>query len=94
MTYRKIDDNQGEIVQALRQVGASVQSLASVGRGCPDLLVGFRLENFILEVKDGTKPPSAQKLTPDEQEWHAQWRGGVVHIVRNVDEALRAIGAT
>ncbi|HJP47915.1 hypothetical protein [Acinetobacter venetianus] len=38
----KIDANQTEIVKALRKFGASVQSLASTGKGCPDLLVGFR----------------------------------------------------
>ena len=47
----KIDANQTEIVKALRQVGASVQSLASTGKGCPDLLVGFRGVNWLLEVK-------------------------------------------
>lgn len=93
MTYaRKVDSNQAEITAALRQVGASVQPIHTLGKGVPDLLVGFRLENFILEIKDGAKPPSAQKLTPDETEWHARWRGNV-HIVRDADEALKAIGA-
>jgi hypothetical protein len=58
----KVDANQTEIVQALRQIGAVVQSLAAVGNGCPDLLVGYRNRLFLLELKDGNKPPSAQKL--------------------------------
>lgn len=38
----KVDDNQGEIVAALQRAGCSVQSLAGVGRGFPDLAVGFQ----------------------------------------------------
>lgn len=88
----KIDANQGEIIRALRAVGATVQPLHTIGRGCPDLLVGYRSDNALLELKDGRKPPSARKLTPDEADWIGQWRG-TVYVVTSVDEALRAIGA-
>lgn len=88
----RIDANHTEIVRALRDVGAGVQSLAAIGKGCPDLLVGFRGECFCLEVKDGTKKPSAQALTPDEERWEENWPGHY-RVVRSVDEALRAIGA-
>ncbi len=47
----KIDRNHVEIVAALRGVGASVQDLAAVGKGCPDLLVGYRGQNYVIEVK-------------------------------------------
>ncbi len=87
----KIDDNQAGIVKALRLAGASVQILASVGKGCPDLLVGFAGKNLLLEAKDGDKSPSRRKLTPDQNNWHANWRGSV-HIINNEREALRAIG--
>lgn len=86
----KVDANQAEIVQALRQIGATVQSLAAVGNGCPDLLVGYRNRLFLLEIKDGNKPPSAQKLTPDQVEWHRVWQGHVV-VVNSVDSAIAAI---
>ncbi len=83
----KIDANQTEIVKALHQVGASVQSLASTGKGCPDLLVGFRGVNWLLEIKDGQKVKSARRLTPDQIEWHESWRGRV-YIVESVDQAI------
>jgi hypothetical protein len=67
-----------------------VQPLHTVGRGVPDLLVGFRGQNFLLELKDGSKRPSERKLTDDQQEWHQQWRGQVA-VVESVDEALRLI---
>lgn len=86
----RIDANQNEIVKALRQVGASVQSLASTGKGCPDLLVGFRGVNWLLEIKDGQKFKSERKLTPDQIEWHESWRGKVF-VVESTDEALQVI---
>lgn len=36
----RVDDNQTEIVRASRDVGVSAQSLAAIGKGCPDLLLG------------------------------------------------------
>lgn len=87
----KTDANQAEIVAVLRRCGFSVQSLASVGNGCPDLLVGRGLENFLLEVKDGQKPASKQRLTEDEEAWHGMWRGQVT-TVNSADEALRKLG--
>jgi hypothetical protein len=87
-----IDSNQPQVVEALRGVGATVQHLHAVGRGCPDLLVGYRGRNHLLELKDGAAVPSKQRLTDDEERWHSTWRGRVV-TVRTVDEALSAIGA-
>lgn len=87
----KVDDNQGEIVAALRAAGCSVTSLASVGRGCPDLVVGRAGVTYLLEVKDGKKPLSKRRLTPDEKAWHESWRGQVA-VVESVQEALTAVG--
>lgn len=86
----KIDANQKEIVGALRQAGCSVQSLASIGRGVPDLLVGKDGRNYLIEIKDGNKCPSARRLTDDQQTWHQGWNGQVA-IVEDVDQALQLI---
>ncbi len=88
----RIDANQNEIVQALRDVGASVAITSALGKGFVDLVAGYRGINYLIEIKDGSKPPSAQRLTPDEQEFHDLWRGAVI-VVNDVDEALKAIGA-
>ena len=90
--HPNLDANQTGIVEALRAVGASVTSLASVGNGCPDLLVGIRGVTTAFEVKDSSKAPSRRQLTDDEKDWHTTWRGSV-YIVNSVDEAL-AILAT
>ena len=87
----KVDANQSEIVAALRKVGVTVQPLHTIGQGCPDLLCAFRQVNFLLEVKDGSKPPSARKLTPDEAKWIGAWRAPV-YIVNNALEAVGLLG--
>jgi hypothetical protein len=81
MRAAKIDANQNEIVDALRAVGASVQSLAKVGGGCPDLLVGHMGRNFVFEVKDGGR------FTPAQKKWHAEYTG-TAHVVNTVQEAM------
>ena len=88
----RVDANQRQIVQALRAIGATVEPLHFVGRGFPDVLVGYRGVNLLLEIKDGEKPPSARHLTPDEQEWHAKWRGQVA-VVESVEEAIELVQA-
>ena len=86
----KVDRNQPEIVDALRDAGATVQTLAAVGKGCPDLLVGYEGVNYLIEVKDGQKAPSARKLTKDQVIWHGDWKGQV-SVAKCVDEAIDAI---
>lgn len=87
----KIDANQVAIVAALRSAGCSVQHLHQVGEGCPDLLVGIGGRTLLVECKDGGKPPSKRRLTPDQMAWIGAWRGGAVWLVTNVSEALEAI---
>ena len=85
----RIDANHNEVVDALRKAGATVQSLAGVGKGVPDLLVGHRGTTILMEVKDGAKPPSARLLTEDQLKWHGSWLGGPLCIVDSVECALR-----
>jgi hypothetical protein len=83
----KIDANQPAIVKALRSVGCTVQHLHQVGSGCPDILCAIDGQLFLVEIKDGSKPPSAQKLTPDQVIWHAGWKAEV-HVVNSIEGAL------
>ena len=85
-THGKVDLNQANIVRALRKVGCSVQSLSSVGNGCPDLLVAFQMRWFLLEVKS-----AKGKLTSQQQDWNHRMCGPV-YIVRDVAEALLVLG--
>ena len=83
----KVDDNQKDIVKALRAIGATVR-IVTQGEGIPDLLVGFRGHTVLMEVKDGDKPPSARKLTEAEQKFFEEWRGGMLAVVESVDDAI------
>lgn len=88
----KPDANQTEIVEAYRAIGASVAVTSQLGNGFPDLVVGFRGRNWLIEIKDGTQPPSKRRLTPAEKKFHEAWRGQV-DVVNNITEALTLIGA-
>jgi Holliday junction resolvase len=85
----RTDRNQTAIVAALRKSGCQVLSLAGIGNGCPDLLACRADQVFLLEIKDGKKSPSRQKLTPQQIKFHEHWP---VHLVRNECEALVAVG--
>ena len=82
----RIDVNHALIVEALRKAGCTVQSLAKVGDGCPDLLVGRAGKNYLLEVKD-----AHGVMEPNQIAWHATWNGHVA-TVRTVDVAFAAVG--
>ena len=83
----KRDDNEREIVQALRAAGAFVQALSSI-----DLLVGHRGAWHLIEVKDGNKPLSRRKLTFDEMQFILDVKNRApIHVVENVEQALNVI---
>jgi hypothetical protein len=87
----KIDTNQPAIVAALRAHGASVKSLAAVGDGCPDLLVGYRGINLLMEVKDGDLPPSARKLTDKQTQFISDWEGQICVVTSDAEAVYRLI---
>jgi hypothetical protein len=84
----RVDDNQGEIVKALRKIGAVVTPIHRLGGGVSDLLVSFRQKWWVLEVKDGKKPPSERVLTPDEKRWIGEQKAPV-YIVTSAAEAVQ-----
>lgn len=90
----KVDANQSAIFRALRAAGCGVADTSKVGNGFPDALVHgpvYPWPLFMLEIKDGNKPPSARKLTPDQVKFHEAWKAPI-HVVTNVAEALDAVG--
>ena len=91
MRQARVDANQTAIVRSLRDAKATVQHLHAVGQGCPDILVGYRGKNYLMEIKDGSKVPSARAMTAPQIEWHNGWRGQVA-VVTTVAEALAVLG--
>ena len=86
----RIDSNQTEIVNALRTIGAEVTILSGVGHGVPDILVSYAGKWYVIEIKDGDKVPSAQKLTPDEVAW-AEKQKAPVYVVNSVVRAIQVL---
>jgi hypothetical protein len=83
-----VDHNHAPIRDSLRQIpGVSLIDMSSFGRGFPDLMVGHRGRNYLLEVKRIKKG----KLNERQQDWHMEWKGQVA-IVTTLDEALAVLG--
>lgn len=93
------DVNHNAIVSALLVAGASVCDLAAVGGGVPDLLVGYRGVNRLLEIKRdqatafGRGKFVNRAVRERQSQWAARWRGRPVVVVTTPEEALAAIGA-
>ena len=80
------DANEQDIIKAMREAGAYVKAIND--EGLFDLLVSYRGETLLIEVKDGAKPPSARRLTDAEQKFHDEWPGADLYIVNSVEEAV------
>jgi hypothetical protein len=87
VNHGRTDGNQVSIVKTLLAFGASVQSLTSVGGGCPDLEVGWQGVNYLFEIKRDAK----KKLLPSQIAWRNAWKGRVYRI-NNAFDALIIIG--
>jgi hypothetical protein len=81
---KRTDANQQLIMDALRLAGATVQTLHTLGRGVPDLLVDYHGTTCVMEVKVPGK-----RLNPKQQAWRTTWTGPV-YVVTTPIEALGA----
>lgn len=70
----KADKKQPEIVAGLRKKGMTVAHTHMIGRGFPDIVVGYKRMNFLVEIKNNEKG----KLTSDEKRWVKGWGGSVI----------------
>lgn len=86
----RIDGNQKQIVEQLRRLGVTVLHTYQL-KNCFDILVGYEGKNYAFEIKDGSKPKSARKLTEGEQKFFDGWLGQV-DKVESIDEICKIIG--
>jgi len=87
----RVDGNQPAIVAHLRKLGAKVAILSNLGCGIPDLLIGFNGSLALLELKDGSKPISGQKLTEQERKFFDDWIGFPVFVINSEAQAEQLI---
>lgn len=88
----RTDENQSEIVYALRKIGATVLITSNI-KNAFDVLVGYRGKLYIVEIKDGSKPPSQKRLTEGELKCKESFeRVGVSYnVVESVEEAIELV---
>jgi hypothetical protein len=88
----RVDNNHSEIVEVLEKMGCTVQSLAQLGHGVPDLLVfsdRHPQKTFLAEVKDGRMKASKRRLSEDERAWVNEWPG-CVYVITDSESAVAA----
>ena len=80
----------------MRDCGCSVLDLAQIGGGVPDLLVGYRGLNYLIELKSidekGKMSDGAQRSAVRQLAWATMWRGTPVKVVTDLLGALTAVG--
>lgn len=89
-TAARKDSNHKSIVDGLRKYGASVLDVSQL-KNCFDILVGYKGKTFIMEIKDGKKPPSQRRLTPGELEFMKTWKGSKYNVVLSLDDAVKVV---
>jgi len=99
--YRRTrrDANHAEIVAGLQRVGCSVEDLAAVGGGCPDVLVGYTCSRgfhwtVLLEIKNParkTRGDNAAKTLEKQRKWREAWKGTPVKVVDSLYAAQLAV---
>lgn len=87
--YKKVDNNQSAIVRTLRSVpGVTVDPRpAQIGRGFPDIIVGFNRKNYLYEIKQTVK----DELTDDEIRFKLNWAGHWKQVT-TAEEILKDMG--
>lgn len=79
----RTDGTSRDVINALRDLGASVFDASQVGFGFPDFVVGFRGETYLVEVKTCAL---GYKLTPKQKDFIRRWNGSPVDILTNVED--------
>jgi Holliday junction resolvase len=93
MKAHKVDLNQAGIVKRLRMIpGVSVVDTSIMGKGFPDLVIGYRGRNYLFEVKNPDKKKLyPYDLTPAQVKFLHSFRGDV-HIVVDYENVCKILG--
>ena len=88
----KIDANHPEMRDMARKLGASWLDCHQLKNAC-DAFLSYKGQTWAIEVKDGSKPPSARKLTEGEQKFKDMWElNGSYAILETPDDLLTLLG--
>jgi hypothetical protein len=86
------DANQSDLCKFANSIpGCKAKDLGAVGDDIPDLLIGWKGENLLAEVKrepvKGEVFPSQVQLSDGQEVFHDEWPGQVC-VIRNEDDLL------
>lgn len=88
-TAAKKDANHNEIADRLVELGWVVQDLSQL-KNCCDMAAAKNFFTVMIEVKDGSKPPSQRKLTKGETEFRNKWcQQGVWYLCESIEDVDR-----
>jgi hypothetical protein len=81
----RVDSNHSIVLGAFIACGCEAESTAAMGKGFPDIVAEQKSTGriFLVEVKDGSKPPSGRKLTEAQEGFHKRF---TVHIIERVED--------
>jgi len=83
----RIDANQPEIVKAFRKLGWYVLIISQL-KNCCDIIVSKNGRTVAVEIKDGQKTPSQQKLSAGELKFKDEWQGEYL-LITCVDDIVK-----
>lgn len=83
------DANHNDIARAFERVGASVIHTHAFGKGFPDMLVCYRRQVYLVEVKNPSSAYGRQGL--NELQKRLRDEGWPLCVVRTEDEAMRLV---
>lgn len=93
MSFRRAaraDANQPEIVECFRSLGWYVLIISQL-KNCCDIMASKGGQTIAIEIKDGSKPPSARKLSTGEQKFKDEWLGRW-ELIESVDDVIKLNG--
>ncbi len=85
----RIDANQPEIVKTFRKFGWYVLIISQL-KNCCDIIVSKNGRTIAVEIKDGSKPKSKQKLTEGEIKFRNEWQGEY-KLIKSIEDVLNTI---
>lgn len=84
----KVDRGHFEIGVAVQDAGYSFLSLAALGRGKPDALIGADLSRtFLIEIKSPDAKGARKTLNAAQSEFFSTWHGEK-HVVTSIPQVL------
>lgn len=82
------DGNHAELAKVLEDLGCTVADTSATGYGFPDLTIGLIGQTHLVEVKD-----SEGRLSPAQERFIRDWRGGRIVVVQTTEECIAHVQA-